>query len=239
MRTSGGAGDPGRSGMSLLEALVALLLGGMLLGLLLTLLIRQRAVVKDLGERAELLATVRTVRSLLRREARASGAEVWTVASDSIGLRAYRGGAVVCRDPRGSAEILVAPQGIRGADPDKDSVWVLSSDGRENVLSLLQVQPGGSGCGGDADRSLQRWTLSAPLAGRPVLLRYFERGSYHLSGGAFRYRRGTARQPLTPESLRTPESHFGGGRLLEAVLVPLRGNPSRAPRVRIPRGSDP
>ncbi len=52
-----------------------------------------------------------------------------------------------------------------------------------------------------------------------VLARLFERGSYHVSGAALRYRRGRGgRQPLTPEVFDTPPSGFvkeGGSLALE------------------------
>ncbi|HIF20809.1 MAG TPA: hypothetical protein EYQ27_02630 [Gemmatimonadetes bacterium] len=56
---------------------------------------------------------------------------------------------------------------------------------------------------------LKSWRLSVTPDEPVVLARLFERGSYHISGKALRYRRGGAgRQPLTPEVLDTPPSGF-------------------------------
>ena len=63
------------AGVSLPEAVVSLFLGLVLTALLLTVLDRQRDVVAGLGRRAETLATMRTLRVVLRREARVLGAD--------------------------------------------------------------------------------------------------------------------------------------------------------------------
>lgn len=65
--------------------------------------------------------------------------------------------------------------------------------------ALLGSAAHSAGCPLAAGESLYRWTLeSPPLTGTLFLL--FESGSYHLAGGALRYRRGeSGRQPLTAE----------------------------------------
>lgn len=212
-----------RRGVSVLEALTALLLGLVLGTLALAALARQRQVVAALGARTETLATERTVRVILRREARAQGVEAWGVYQDSLALRAFRGFAVVCPGRPGAAELIVSSRGTRQADAAKDSAVVFTDRGEVLVRAVAQTEAGMGACPGRETEAWDRWTLSEPTAGQVILVRYFERGSYHLSGGAFRYRRGAAgRQPLTPEVLRTPESRFlqsGAGVSVHLMLV--------------------
>jgi hypothetical protein len=63
-----------------------------------------------------------------------------------------------------------------------------------------------------------------------VLVRLFERGSYHLSGSALRYRRGgSGRQPLTPEIWSMPATRW----VESAERIGFAYVPSRiAPRAR-------
>ena len=215
-------------GVSVLEAVVALLLGVLLMALILSVLVRQREVVAALGRRAEALSTLRTVRVLLRREGRAMGVGAWQASSDSVALRAFRGTGTACPDPDGATVVRVSPWGVRAPDPAKDSVLVFTSRGEVLLRALVITEAGGGACGpGDAG-GRERWTLSEPVPTGAVLVRYFEHGSYHLSGGAFRYRRGEAgRQPLTPEALLTPASRFlPSGTGLHALLF-FDGPPPR------------
>ena len=107
---------------------------------------------------------------------------------------------------------------------------MLDAEGRWRAVDLVSVAAEPS-CAGEApfDAGVgsvgERWRLGAAPAD-PVLLRLFETGSYHLSGGALRYRRGSGgRQPLTAAVLE------GGGIVdtLGAVraYVTLGPGPSR------------
>ena len=143
-------------------------------------------------------------------------------APDSVGLRAYRGIARVC-ERRSWNSIVSATEGVRLPDPAKDSIMFLTSDGRAVPSAILSVDAHLAGrCGARPGRP-SVIAVSDSIPHGVVLARFFERGSYHLSGRALRYRRGLAgRQPLTPETLRTPASAFrrreggGVGVLLEA-----------------------
>lgn len=211
-------------GVSLVEAVVSLLLGLILMSLVLTVLGRQRDIVISMGRRAETLASVRTLRVLLRREARALGVGEWKASTDSVGLRAFRGEGTVCPDAEGGTVIVVSSLGVRAADATKDSVLALTLEGRVLPRALQEVVGGGAGCSSDTASDWQRWVLSDSVPPGVILVRYFERGSYHISGAAFRYRRGAAgRQPLTPEALRTPESRFlPSAGSLHALLFPIQ-----------------
>jgi hypothetical protein len=214
----------------LAEALVALILSYLVIALALGTVARQREVVRLLGERADRLAAVRTARHVLGQEARAAaGCGAWAVGPDSLGLRAFRGHAVVCPVPSRASELHVSAEGVRAPDPEKDSVLLLRASGGVVALALLERAPTTAPCaatGGTAER----WVLSGPVPGDVVAARWFERGAYYLTAGALRYRRGLAgRQPLTPEVLRTPGSGFQEPSGDGGVDVVLEGDSGAAP----------
>lgn len=204
-----GLEDGAAAGFTVIEALVALLLGFLVGVLGLSTLARQRALQLDLARRGEALAAVRTTRHVLTRELGATDGSAF-VGDDSLALRAFRGLALLCPGHGTTGAILVHVDGGRAPDPDKDSVVVLGTDGASRVLKLMgRDGAAGSSCAADPAVPVERWWLSGPVSNDAVMARYFERGSYHLSGGALRYRRGRAgRQPLTPQVLETPPSAF-------------------------------
>jgi len=215
----------GSRGTSVVEVLVALLLGLVLGALSLALLGRQRSVQAALSERMTLVGTARAVRHIVGTELRREWDSLDFVLHepDSITLRAYRGIARVCA-VQSSNRLLVAVEGLRLPDPAKDSVVFLTADGGVRTAAVLSIDSGeGAACAARPGR-VRTLLVSDTVPTGVVLARYFERGSYHLSGRALRYRRGMAgRQPLTPESLRTPGSGFsarGGG--VFGVLEPRR-----------------
>lgn len=198
----------GEGGFTVMEALVALLLGWLLTALALGTLARQRTVQSGLARRAETLAALRIARHVLRDEVR-SGDGTEAFGGDSVALRAYRGVGVVCAPAPGPRDLVVRVRGIRAPDPAKDSVAVVGAEGGTQVFALELRGPSSVPCPSVAGEGVEEWRLSGDVPGEPLVARFFERGSYHLSGAALRYRRGAAgRQPLTPEVLRTPPSHF-------------------------------
>lgn len=222
-------------GFTLAELLTALLLGLLLGTLALATLARVRGVVESMGRRGEALESVRTARHVLAWELRVEGgrreggeAPGGEPPGDTLGLRAYRGAGLVCPGTSSGSTLRVVAEGVRDADPEKDSVRVLGAAGAETVAALVSVSPAAP-CPMAPGRPAAMWTLSADLPSQPVVALHFERGSYHLTGGALRYRRGAAgRQPLTPEALRTPASRFeawGGGTAvrLEGAVLPGKG----------------
>ena len=228
--------DTRRSGYTLAEALVALLVAGLLTLCLATVL----AVVGRASLRhAEITAaaeTERTVAAVLGAEIRASTRADASFAGDSVRLRAFRGRGTVCGAAPG--EIVVAYDGVRMPEEDKDSVLLVWAD-RESALDLTGALPGGA-CGGRSVRLLAPWTGADP-SGVPLLALVFETGAYSVAGGAFRYRRGSAgRQPLTEENLSSAASGItlvvrAGG--AAAARVTLRTLDSRrAPPVSWPLG---
>jgi len=217
----------GVRGFTVAETLVALLLGWGLSYLALSTLARQRTLQVRMTQRAEALAAVRTARNVLHAETRVGdpGRDGWGVAPDSLGIRAFRGTALVCPLTEPSYEILVQVEGTRLPDASKDSVLVVGQGGVTTALKLESRSRAVGGCPEGPGSTLERWGLSGEVPVGTVVARYYERGSYHLANGALRYRRGGGgRQPLTPPVLDDRESafeHRAGG-----VAVWLRTLPS-------------
>lgn len=217
----------------MLEALVALLTGLLVVQLGLVVLARQRDAQNRLSRRAEGLAAERIVRDLVAGELRRGRpGRDWTVPSgDSLVLRAFRGEGGICPERPSATDILVAYEGVRAPDPSKDSVLLMDRSGQWSAWPLDAVRGSGDSCPEAPATRVQRWSLGQEPPEGVILARLFERGSYHLSGGALRYRRGAGgRQPLTPEVLLTPQSRFfedSSG--LDAVLIvrPRPGEPVR------------
>ncbi len=218
------------SGFTLAETLVALLLSYLIMALALGMVARQRQVLGLLAGRAERLAAVRTARHLLGQEARAAAGEGdWSVGPDSLALRAFRGQALVCAGGAGGTEIHVSAAGTRAPDPAKDSVLLVLASGRTVALALVERGPSSVPCP-FGESSPERWVLSGTVPRDAVAAGWFERGAYHLSAGALRYRRGLGgRQPLTPEVLKTPGSGFRAVSPDVVVDVVLDGEASSSP----------
>jgi hypothetical protein len=199
------------AGYSLVEAVIALVLGVLLCAVLAAVLATgQRAaaayaaaVDRVEARRVAVLVVGGDVRPLLPDEDLA-------VESGTLLLRAMRGVAITCGIEEGT--LLVRYRGVREPDPGKDSLVVVRSDG-DAVVPLeasTRVAPGP--CLSSPEEQLYRWRAGDAAPGGSTLLLLFEHGSYHLSGGALRYRRGEGgRQPLTPEVFRDGASRFEAG----------------------------
>jgi len=200
-----------RKGSTLAEVLLVFVCGLLVVQLSLVSLARVRSVGLGLTHRSDALAVLRTSRIVLRRELRfgVRGIDWVDFAPDSIALRAFRGVGVVCPEGAGSPDVTVAWSGVRAPDPEKDSVLLLTDRGAWVAADLLSARPTSDHCLADPEREMERWHLSVTPEEPVVLARLFERGSYHVSSAALRYRRGRGgRQPLTPEVFDTPPSGF-------------------------------
>ncbi len=188
-------------GFSAVEALVALLLLGLVLQGGWSVLGTFRASAEGVAARAQGLESVRTTAWILSREMEGGrpGEDWWTEGGDSLSLRSFRGSAlpVVWR---GETEVEVCFRGIRIPDPTRDSLLLLGPEGTWTPAPLLARQAGHISCregeGGEV------WTLPEGQV-TWILARVFRCGSYHFSSGAFRYRgsRG-GRRPLTLPNVR-------------------------------------
>ena len=214
-----------RNGATVAEVLVALICGLLVVQLSLAGLARVRSVELRLTRRSDTLAALRASRVVLRRELRfgVRGIDWVDFAPDSIRLRAFRGVGVVCTDGVLAPDLMVAWSGIRALEPEKDSVLLLTGQGAWVRADLLSVRSTSDRCVTDPRTDVERWRLSVTPEESIVLARLFERGSYHVSGAALRYRRGRGgRQPLTPEVFDTPPSGFvkrGGSLALEWIRL--------------------
>lgn len=120
----------------------------------------------------------------------------WDLHDNELHLRAFRGVAVGCA-AQTSDGWAVAVAGYRLPDADKDSVLVLSADGRWTGAALARSSRRSRlDCRDVAGFATEVWQLDPPID-QALLGMYFERGAYRFSDGAFRYRRGAAWQPLT------------------------------------------
>jgi hypothetical protein len=176
--------------------------------------------------RSEALETERLAWHVLSAELAAGiPSRDWWVegAGRVLPLRAFRGLAEVCPSlPADAGGAWVRYGGIRLADPAKDSLLVLTRAGAWVTTKLANRSPSTAGCPGWSDEPLERWSWEPGVTGA-LLLRAFERGSYHLEDRALRYRLGGAgRQPLTVERIESSSAFvpsLAGLDLLLSVLV--------------------
>jgi hypothetical protein len=183
------------------EAVVALLVGLLVVQLGLSTLARLRAAQRELAARTDELVALRVGRHVLRRELRYGVPDRdWMAAGDSLSLRAFRGTALVCASDSLAAEIVVAYVGDRAPDPSKDSLLLVTEEGVAHVYALAGVGAPSAPCAGPRGATAMRWRLDRAAPPAAAVARLFERGSYHLGDAALRYRRGASgRQPLTPD----------------------------------------
>lgn len=143
----------------------------------------------------------------------------WNLDDNELHLRAFRGVAVGCATQTANGW-AVAVAGYRSPDADKDSVLVLSEDGRWSVAALARSSRRNRlECRDVAGFAMEVWQLDPPVD-RALLGMYFERGAYRFSDGAFRYRRGVAWQPLT-----------GAGIAIDSATMVLAGDGSVTTRM--------
>ena len=189
---------------------MSLLLGLAVLSLGWSSLARQRAVASRLKSEMDLLSARRLAAIVLGKELRAGvrGRDWIDPAPDSLSLRAFRGWGLVCRSGNEPGDIVVAYRGERAANPAKDSVLVFTAEGWWPA-NLTGRASGSRACTMNLGGESEVWTVDPPVADA-LVARIFERGSYHLSGGALRYRRGFGgRQPLTLDVFDEDRSTIG------------------------------
>jgi hypothetical protein len=221
------------SGTSIVEVLVALLLGLFVVHLGLTTVLRLRRFQERAERRHDVLVATRISRTVLRGElARGEAGVDWIVGRDSAAVRAFRGTGVVCLRGEGPDELVVAYRGDRLPAPVKDSVEVTTSGGGRVVLDLLSSEPAAGPCPGVASGETPvRWLLGGTVPPDAVLGRVFESGSYHFANAALRYRIGAGgRQPVTPSVWRDAGTGMSvGDSAVVLKLEPRAGwGPSRS-----------
>ena len=219
-----GRARPARAirGFTLVEVLVALLLGLFLVHAGLDALRRLDAARTRISARTDALVALRVGRHVLRRETRHGFAGTdWVADGDSLSIRAFRGAALVCGSGQDPTDLVVSYRGDRAPDPTKDSVVLVTPRGTRTVHALVGSAVATSRCVLLDSAGAAVWTLEPPAPEDVVAAKLFERGSYHVSGAALRYRRGPGgRQPLTPEVLAASSGWAGSGGWLRLDLVP-------------------
>jgi len=190
-----------RQGTSLIEALVALLLGLIVVQGALTAAAKARVVHRRLVERADVLSSVRLTAAVLRAEVEGGvPGDDWSVIDDSLSLRAFRGTGLVCSAASSGDGLVVSWVGYRRPDPTKDSVWVAGAMGAVAVTGLVGVETAPESCGMEPLDGGLMLRLSEVVPFDAAVARVYERGAYSVTGAALRYRRGGGgRQPLTAE----------------------------------------
>jgi len=212
--------DRRRAGVSLLELLVAMVLGVLLLGSAIQLFTALTRAVERSIARADRMEAVRTAWVTVERELRAGlPARDWEVTPGGVlELRAFRGVGRVCVGEPEPGVYGVAWRGDRLPVPGRDSVMVLYDDGGWRAAGLTGWWEGWEPCAAGTDERAARMEWDGPRAGRPLVVRVFERGSYSFHNRAFRYERGEGgRQPLTPEIFAS-SSRFEAGSGMDIVM---------------------
>ena len=208
-------------GYTVVEALVALVVLFVLLQGAWTVTRVHAVAALGVIERTRFMEATRIAGWVVHRELRSGiSGQDWQAGEDSVSLRAYRGLGVDCDDGSVPGALSVIAHTIRLPEPAKDSLLVLWPDARWRAVALAGVSRPVE-CDGGAVRG-QVWLPEDEAAGGRAV-RLFERGSYHVSDGALRYRRGAGgRQPLTDRVLGSASTlQFVDGRVgLE--LEPVR-----------------
>lgn len=214
--------DPARPGVTLPElVLVAWLFALVLLAL--GRFASAQGRLAALGtDRIRAADAARTAGLVLGGELRYTSPPDRTPARDSVRIRAVRGAGTLCG--LDGDRIRVRYRGLRAPDPSKDSVLLITgSDTRGSVHAVTGVAAD-SNCG-----PAIRIALDPPPGAGAGLALLFEAGSYHLSGGALRYRRGQGgRQPVTEVLLRGGWFEIGPGTLTGRMVPEIDSLPRLA-----------
>ena len=216
----------GSHGFALVEALVVGTVGLLVVQAAWSVAAAQSSVASRVVAGAEELDQTRLIRHLLSVEvAGAAGRGDRSVRGGEIHLRAFRGAAFACSE-QPALGWAVATDGYRSPNSDKDSVLVLSADGRWRASALERRSSAGSRhCQPLEGFVTEVWILDPP---RPTALAglYFERGGYRFSGSALRYLAGSRWQPLTSTRIQTDSSTIvasNGGAVETSVAWDGRG----------------
>lgn len=215
------------AGFTLAELLVATVAAGALVTAAFALLAAHGRL--DRAARAAVAAAevARVAGMVVPAEVRyATPADLPAVGADTLALRALRGVGIICAG--GGAGVDVRYRGMRWPDATKDSVVTAAVGAPERALALESDRAAEGACAAHPGETVRRWALSDSAGAAGDLLLVFERGSYHLSNGALRYRRGAGgRQPLTEEFLAGGSFGLSGAPAALALVLETRPDPGR------------
>jgi len=119
-----------RSGFTLAETLVALVLLGLTLAVVVRVLIGQHRLAATASERAALQANLRSGLSFLRRELWevAAAGDLLAIGPDSLSYRAIRGSGVACAVSSTEVRVRMVPwSGFRQPQPSRDSLLLFAA----------------------------------------------------------------------------------------------------------------
>ncbi len=214
MTTGGRPGGRQRGeGFTLVELLVALVLGVLLLGAAIQLFGSLSRAVEAGIVRSDRMDALRTAWITVEREVRPGlPGRDWHLTPDgALELRGFRGIGRVCPGEPEPGVWGILWTGDRLPVPGRDSLLVLAGDGGWYPAALTGWWEGWAPCVPVPGERDARIRIEGTIPGRPVLVRLFEQGSYSFHNRAFRWERGQGgRQPLTPEL-------FAGGSRFELL----------------------
>lgn len=182
--------SPRRGAASLAEVLLVFTLFALVLTAIAGFVVAQGDIAAAQRDRVRALEVARTADRVLGAELRSlAPADLIALGRDSIRIRGVRGSGVVCGSDAGA--VVVGYRGVRAPDPGKDSLLIFGTGIADSVYAVAATARDPR-CPRGLRIELDR---PAPVSGFALV---FETGTYHMSGGAVRYRRGAAgRQPLT------------------------------------------
>lgn len=202
-----------RSGTTLVELILVAWLFGFVLLALAQFARSQGQLAAVTSHRVRAEEVLRVTRVVLGRELRALASDdITALSQDSVRIRAMRGGGPVCGGA--GSDLLVRYRGVRRPDPDKDSLLLVHSGAPRGEAFRIMGVAAVPTCDGGLSITLGR----EPARPEGMAL-VFEGGTYSLSGGALRYRRGAGgRQPLTEAILASGEIRLRGRQALALEL---------------------
>lgn len=222
----------GRPGFTVVEGLVALVVSAILVAGVASTIVTASRLERTAADRAEALASGSLAATVLGHELRATepAGDGLALEPDSVGLRAFRGTGIVCAADSLSADLRY--RGIRAPDATKDSLLVLTGAVPERAAPLASTSTSTVCILAPGESGVTVRPGAGMIPGDIVLV--FERGAYHLAGGALRYRRGAGgRQPLTAGTFLDDStdldlvSGYGvGASQPETVAIRLRVTPA-------------
>jgi prepilin-type N-terminal cleavage/methylation domain-containing protein len=189
-------------GFTLVELLAALVVSAVICSVMAAAIASQARLTEFSSHMAEATDATWTAAAVLQDELRVSrhDTDLSAVSGNALEIRAFRGIAIVCDTTDGQATVRWS--GARMPEPVKDSLLIHE---RANAFRLSAVK---SNCPVLPRETRIAFDLDATVRPGDVLL-LFERGAYHLSDGALRWRAGAAgRQPLTAEVFRDAQTGF-------------------------------
>lgn len=216
-----------RHGLSLAEIVVSMTLASMVVLALTTAAIQHLRIGSHVVAQFEALDAMAVASAILTTETNDTRPDDVLVTADSLALRAFRGTALVCDTV--DSYVHLRYRGSRAPEPNKDSVLVLRHGTEQAFTFRTPTRLATLGCAPVETADAYSMRIDGDVRPADVLL-FFQRGSYHLTDGALRWRSGAGgRQPLTAEVFERT-SRFVPGTPDVAVLHidPMTGASSTA-----------